>query len=185
MNHIREVINYYNPNICEAIKAPDSSVYMKLNKEMEEQMKKITNAESEIEEYYKNGIQTGDWADIRKGWELAAIVHPSDRYFKDFLQILETKDNTYPHWFILDTLAFMPEELWHSAAEVIKEAIDFNNPSWSDDVLHKAFEALDWIRDEDVITFIQQKCRSVDKRIAEMAEYRLHCIYDDWDDEDE
>ena len=54
MNHIREVINYYNPKIREAIKAPDSSVYMKLNKEMEEQMKKITNAEGEIEEYYKN-----------------------------------------------------------------------------------------------------------------------------------
>lgn len=173
-------MNYYNPKICEAIKLPDSSVYMKLNKEMKEQMRKITNAEGEIEEYYKNGIQTGNWED--KMWEFAAIVHPSDRYFKYFLQILETKDDTYPHWFILDTLAFMPEELWHSAAEVIKEAIDFNNPSWSDDVLHKAFEALDWISDENVIAYIQQKCQSVDKRIAEMAEYRLHCIYDDWDE---
>ncbi|GFI24355.1 hypothetical protein IMSAGC011_03152 [Lachnospiraceae bacterium] len=92
-------------------------------------MSKIINAENEIVKYYKEGIQTGDWRN-KTEWELATIVHPSDRYFS---KILKTDNNTYPHWFILDILAFMPTQLHSSAANIIKRAIDSNNPSWSND----------------------------------------------------
>lgn len=83
MNSIKEVITEYSPKLKKAINAPNSSLYLKLNKEMEEQMSKVINAENEIVKYYREGIQTGDWRN-KTEWELATIVHPSDRYFKYF-----------------------------------------------------------------------------------------------------
>lgn len=182
MTNITEVVNQYKLKKTEARKHPDVSLYEKLSKETEEQMGRITDAESEIAEYYKKSVQTGDWED-EEYWRLAAIVHPSDRYFEYFYKILEKDDSNYPHWSVLDNLAWVPDELYPAAAKVIEKAIDLNNPSWSKDVLNKAFEALTWIGDKEDIVFIQQKCQSEHKRIAEMAEYWMHNINDDWEDE--
>ncbi len=182
MNSIKEVITEYSPKLKKAINAPNSSLYLKLNKEMEEQMSKVINAENEIVKYYREGIQTGDWRN-KTEWELATIVHPSDRYFKYFSKILKTNNNTYPHWFILDILAFMPTQLHSSAANIIKRAIDSNNPSWSNDDLKKAFEALIWIGEEEDIQFIQQKCQSKYRTIANMAKYWVNWLNDGGEDE--
>ena len=84
MTNITEVVNQYKLKKTEARKHPDASLYEKLSKESAEQMGRITDAESEIAEYYKKSVQTGDWED-EEYWELAAIVHPSDRYFDNFI----------------------------------------------------------------------------------------------------
>lgn len=182
MKNISEIINYYKSKIIEAGKSPISGEFSKITKEMKAEMGKVKNAEVEIMEYYKGGIETGNWDD-ECDWGLAAIVHPSEIYLEYFFKILKTNDSSYPHWGILDTLAFMPEDLWHKCREVIESAIESHNPSWCQEDLKKAFEALIWIGEEnDDFEFIQQQCESEDTRTADMAKYWIEWLHEDEDE---
>lgn len=183
MNSIREVIKFYKPKIKEALNSV-SKDYYKLNNEIKNEMTKIENAEVEIVNYFKEGIQLKNWEDERY-WAWAAIVHPSDIYLEYFFKILETNDSSFTHWRILDVLAFMPEDLWYKCREIIERAIKLHNPSWCQEDLKKAFEARIWIAEEnDDLEFIQQQCESEDTRTADMAKYWIEWLHED-EDEDE
>ena len=54
-----------------------------------------------------------------------------------------------------------------------KAAIELDNPSWSDDDMNKAFEALRWITDDGGIQFNKEKCNNQNDRIARIARYWL------------
>lgn len=170
MNSICGIINFCKSELQKANKSASSKNFSQINRELEQEIGKIENAENEIAEYFKKGMETGNWEDERY-WAIAAITHPSNVYLEYFFAIIATDNSLYPHWRILDVLAFMPKELHPIITENIKNTIDLCNPSWSKEDLKKAFEVIIWIGEEEDIQFIYQKCNSENKRIANMAKY--------------
>lgn len=169
MNTIKDVINLYKPKMKELGMTPIPDFY-KLNRQLENEIKKIINAENEILEYFQKAIMTCNWEEERY-WAIAAITHPSSIYLDTFFKILETNNTSYPHWRILDVLAWLPEDLYCRITKELKKVIELGNSSWREEELKKAFEVLIWIGKEEDIIFIEQQCKSENKKIAKMAEY--------------
>jgi len=129
---------------------------MKSNKEFISKVKDLKNVEEEIIAYLKKNINTGEWLD-EHFWIRAAITHPSEKYLDYYLKMTHINDKKVPHWRTLDALAYMPKSLNPKIAEGIKECIQWDNPSWSEEDLKKAFEVLTWIGEEEKITILSRE----------------------------
>ena len=183
MDRIEDLINFYKPLLYIAGTTLPYSDVMKLNKEFISKVKDLKNVEEEIIAYLKKNINNGEWLD-EHFWIRAAITHPSEKYLDYYLKMIHINDKKVPHWRTLDALAYMPKSLNPKIAEGIKECIQWDNPSWSEEDLKKAFEVLTWIGEEEDIKFIEQVCNSPNRTIAKMAEYWIEYLKDDGDEEE-
>ena len=180
MNTISDIMNVYIPKIKDDINNFESRNISKLFDELEKEIKKTEFCENEIAQYFEKSMRTDNWEE-EWYWTLAAIVKPSYLYLDSFFKIIETNNQSYPHWRILDVLAYMPEELSLVITRGIEKAIQLNNLAWGDDELKKAFEVLICIGEDEAIDFIDQQCHSKEIRIANMAKYWIDWLNDDYD----
>ena len=171
MNSVYDTINDFCYKRSQ-ISYTDTASFYKLRDDFLEKIKVLKDAESEILNYYNNSIITGVWEN-EMYWAWAAITRPSHEYLKCFSKVLQTNNDSFPYWRTLDALAFMPKEWWPECACIIKAAIELDNPSWSDDDMNMAFEALRWITDDGGIQFNKEKCNNQNDRIARIARYWL------------
>lgn len=177
MNTINDVLNTLKPRIKEN-KRTQAERWKIIFDEFKNAIKNIANAEKEIAEYYENAMITGEW-DYEQLWGMAALMYPSSTYLDIFFKILTTVNASYPHWMILDGLAYMPEELNLIITKRLQETIKLDNPSWGEDELKKAFEVLVWIGEDEGIEFIEEQQQSEITRIAQMAKYWVERLNDD------
>lgn len=187
LNCVSDIIKIYKPQLKYLGKRSMVSEYDRLNHKFMDKLHEVTNAEGEIAEYFKSAIKIQDWEDAIY-WETAAIVHPSVLYLDYFFEILKIKklDDASIYWRVLNCLICMPKECEDRIVEGIEEVIVLNNPSWDNETLYKAFENLGmWLGDEkEVLQFFESQCKSESKRIAQMAEYWIKWINDDWDNDE-
>ena len=176
---IKQLIDFYDPKMIEAGKIRDFAKVHKLNSEYIKGVKSLKDAESEIIEYLENGISTGNWPRAYR-WLPAAITCPSEKYVNYYLKMIRINDSRVPFWKTLDALAYMPKSVTPQIIEGLKEAIELNNPSWSEEDLKKSFEVLMWIGDKEEVKYISDMRKFEVPRIAEMSEY-----WDKWLKEDE
>lgn len=187
LNCVSDIIKIYKPQLKYLGKRSMVSEYDRLNHKFMDKLHEVTNAEGEIAEYFKSAIEIQDWEDAIY-WETAAIVHPSVLYLDYFFEILKIKklDDASIYWRVLNCLICMPKECEDRIVEGIEEVIVLNNPSWDNETLYKAFENLGmWLGDEKkVLQFFESQCKSESKRIAQMAEYWIKWVNDDWDNDE-
>ena len=182
MNTIKDVLNSFKPRIEEIRRNPTGQKWREFDDEFENAIKNIANAENEIAEYYEKAMITGDW-EYELFWAMAALMYPSSTYLDIFFKILSTVNASYPHWRIMDILAYMPEELNLIITKRLQETIKLDNPSWGEDELKKAFEVLVWIGEDEGVEFIEEQQQSDNVRIAQMAKYWVERLNDDDDEE--
>ena len=180
MSTVSNIMNIYISRIKDNIINSNSQNVSKLFDELENEIKKIEHCEYEIVQYFEEGLVSGNWED-EWYWTSVVIAKPSSVYLDIFFKIIETNNKSYPHWRILDVLAFMPEDLNLIITKGIEKAIQLNNPAWGEDELKKAFEVLIWIGEDEAIEFIEQQCKSKEIRIAKMAEYWIDWLNDEYD----
>ena len=181
---IGQLVEYYEPKMIETGKNRDFTAGQKLTTEFIQRVEMLNDVENEIIEYLDNGILTGDWKSSYL-WIPAAITRPSERHVEHYLKMICINDSKVPFWKILDALAYMPKSVTSQIVEGLKESIELNNPSWSEEDLKKSFEVLMWIGDKEEVKYIEDMRKFEIPRIAEMAKYWDEWLKEDEDDEDE
>ncbi|MCP3776750.1 hypothetical protein NLX71_26295, partial [Paenibacillus sp. MZ04-78.2] len=123
----------------------------------------------EIISYMKHSFLSKIWKDPQH-WIGSAIIHPSSRYLEYLLNILSEEDTSAPHYWALDAIQYMPEDISELALPELKKLSKRINPSWSAAVVEKYFETIVWI-DENAEDFIATLVSSPSELVTFRAKY--------------
>lgn len=127
------------------------------------------DVQKEIIAYISENLVTKAWVNAHE-WIGSVLIHPSPAYIDYLLQILDEEDTNAPHYWALDAIEYMPEEMTELAIPGLKQRIEPMNPSWSYAVIEKYFETIVW-NDEDAEKFISSFVDSPNEMVAFRAKY--------------
>ncbi|WP_044640090.1 hypothetical protein [Risungbinella massiliensis] len=133
--------------------------------------RELNNVEEEIVQYFQYGLEKRDLGKYSRMWFGSALEHPSSSYIPYLVKIAEDPEPTFPHWLAFDTLAYLPESITESCVPDLIKMMDGRNPnpSWSEDVIYKYFETLNWIGTEEAINFIKKAQKHSNSTVAKIA----------------
>lgn len=189
---LKELIELYNVKLEEwrQNRGKDSE-RRNIIEEFSERAIMISGVEDEILYYFNESTETKRFNKPIFLWFIAATECPSSKYINSLLTILRMKGLTVeassvdPYWKVLDLLQYMPEKMTEMIVPEILEIIEQANPSWSNDVMAKAFELVHWIAPADVEkNFIWRLSCSSNERLADNAKQWREWIEQD-ENEDE
>ncbi|KZE78534.1 hypothetical protein AV654_01900 [Paenibacillus elgii] len=129
----------------------------------------LADVQKEIIAYISENLVTKAWVHAHE-WIGSVLNHPSPAYIDYLLQILDEEDTNAPHYWALDAIEYMPEEMTELAIPGLKQRIEPINPSWSYAVIEKYFETIVW-NDEDAEKFISSFVDSPNEMVAFRAKY--------------
>ncbi|GEC93892.1 hypothetical protein [Brevibacillus brevis] len=170
-NKLEQLIEMYGMAITTAGK---NSAYDEVQKNLEELGKEVElldhdYVEREILSYIKHNLVTKSWKNAQH-WIGAALIHPSSRYLDCFLMVLSEEDPNAPHYWVLDVIQYMPENISNLALPALKKLSEQINSSWSAAVIEKYFETVVW-NDENAEDFISTLVTSNNELVAFRAKY--------------
>ncbi|XOK61683.1 hypothetical protein ACJ7K1_00685 [Paenibacillus elgii] len=151
--------------------AADYNESHKLLYEMVDRVGELDPAEvqKEIIAYISENLVTKAWVHAHY-WIGSVLNHPSPAYIDYLLRILDEEDANAPHYWALDAIEYMPEEMTELAIPGLKQRIEPMNPSWCHAVIEKYFETIVW-NDEGAEEFISPFVDSPNEMVAFRAKY--------------
>ncbi|MDO3681991.1 hypothetical protein [Paenibacillus ehimensis] len=168
--------------------AADYNEADKLRYELGDRVGELDPAEvqEEIIAYISENLVTKAWVHAHY-WIGSVLNHPNPAYIEYLLQILDEEDANAPHYWALDAIEYMPEEMTELAIPGLKQRIEPMNPSWCHAVIEKYFETIVW-NDDDAEGFISPLVDSPNEMVAFRAKYWMETFEvereEDAEDED-
>ncbi|MED1786879.1 hypothetical protein [Brevibacillus laterosporus] len=170
-NKLQQLIEIYSREIADAGKKSDINLVQKKLGEFGQAVKLLEQdtVEKEIISYIKNNLVTKSWTDAQY-WIGSVLEHPSPKYLEYFMEILKEEDPNAPHYWVLDAIEYMPENISELVIVSLKKLTEQINPAWTEEVIEKYFETIVW-NDENAEDFIATLLNSSNEKIAFRAKY--------------
>lgn len=168
---LTELINKYSYIVSEL---SGKSAYEEIDKSMKdfkEQVRELNTdkVEEEMIAYLNENIASRKW-DNADYWIPSAHEHPSVKYIDIFNEVLQTEDSEIILYWVLDVIAYMPDEISEHAVPGLRKLMANVNPNWTESIIEKYFETLVWC-DEQAEEFIATLVDSSNDMIAFRANY--------------
>ncbi|OWR31455.1 hypothetical protein CDO73_06930 [Saccharibacillus sp. O23] len=108
-------------------------------------------AEKELLDYIAINLKSGEWTHYEY-WLRLIDIFPSPRYIEYLVEILNSKNKDYLHYWAIEYIKYMEPEISDPWLPELKKLADPINPDWSDEEVKNYFEMLAWM-DEDAEAF--------------------------------
>lgn len=168
---LTELISRYSNKVSEPSEKLAYEEIDKSMKDFKEQVRKLSTekVEEELIAYLNENITSRKW-DKADFWIPSAHEHPSVKYIDIFNEVLQTEVSEIILYWVLDVIAYMPDEISEHAVPGLRKLMANVNPNWTESIIEKYFETLVWC-DEQGEEFIATLVDSSNDMIAFRANY--------------